>query len=160
MRLSDCASLGVNREMLRQCPGWETEPIFPYISSWAFFALLSLHNTAAKNHRFQHGKLFFFVLYLEGLCRRRAACGGNAHPGLCFSFFFCRSHNILWIITCYDVGARVACNRSPYSSGDAHLTAVFCACFHTLVLKTSDGRIPTRTNWQDGTKNTNALLAQ
>lgn len=128
MRLSYCASLGVNREMLRQCPGWETERILPNITSRASPPLV-ITSHRSKNHHFKHGKLLLCYIY-QGLCRRRAACGGNAHPGLCF---FCTSHNILWIITCYDAGARVACNRSPYSNGDALLSTEFCACFQTWV---------------------------
>lgn len=65
------------------------------------------------------------------------------------SFFFRRSHNVLWIITCYDMGARVACNRSLYSSGNALPSALVSKYF--LFKKRPMIVQPTRSIWQDGT---------
>lgn len=42
MRLSDCASLLVRRVVLRQCPGWETQPSSPNVTSKASPLLLLL----------------------------------------------------------------------------------------------------------------------
>lgn len=131
MRLPDCASLGVNREMLRQCPGWETESTLPNITSRAVAPpLLIIQYRRPKI--IVSNMVSSFCLIFTWVAVRRAACGGKCTSG---TVFINRSHIILWIITCYDAGARLACNRSPYSSGDAHLSAIFCASSQTFLSK-------------------------
>lgn len=85
------------------------------------------------------------------MCRRRAAYGGNAHPGMCGCgcFFSRRTRNILWIITCYDAGARLTCNRSSYSTrGRASCCCVFEASFASR----KESRAWFTTAWHEGGK--------
>lgn len=135
-RQSNCSS---RVPIERSEPSSESLPTAPVL-------YLLLHISAAKNNNksiVSNTVSWFFHCVFPYPCGRRAACGGNAHPGLFSLLFppeqtlFFMNHNL-----CYDVGARTASNRLLYSSGDALSIArpvFFCAYFLNIALNKRAG---------------------